>query len=111
MLLCLALLTGGVAGTGQAAVAFTLKPGEISGPIISGSNGVVLLVLDNQKPSDADFAAKRDQIRDQLLEQKQQEVFGLFISSLRDQMEKSGKIKINQEEMKALTRSGSEQGM
>jgi len=26
-------------------------------------------------------------------------------------MEKSGKIKINQEEMKALTRTGSEQGM
>ena len=97
--------------SGQAAVAFTLKPGEISGPIISGSNGVVLSLLDNQKPSDADFAAKRDQIRDQLLEQKQQEVFGLFISSLRGQMEKSGKIKINQEEMKALTRTGSEQGI
>jgi peptidyl-prolyl cis-trans isomerase D len=97
--------------SGQASVAFTLKPGEISGPIISGSNGVVLSVLDTQKPSDADFAAKRDQIRDQLLEQKQQEVFGLFVSSLRDQMEKSGKIKINPEEMKALTRTGSEQGM
>jgi hypothetical protein len=30
---------------------------------------------------------------------------------LRDQMQKSGKIKINQEEMKTLTRSASEEGM
>jgi peptidyl-prolyl cis-trans isomerase D len=96
---------------GPASVAFTMKPGEISGPINSGGSAVVLAILDNQKPSDADFAAKRDQIRDQLLGGKQQELFGLFISSLRDQMEKSGKIKINQEEMKLLSRSASEQGM
>lgn len=97
--------------TGQASVAFTLKPGDISGPINSGANGVVIAVLENQKPDDADYAAKRDQIRDALLQGKQTELFGLFISSLRDQMEKSGKIKINQDEMKQLTRGGGEQGM
>jgi peptidyl-prolyl cis-trans isomerase D len=97
--------------TGQAAVAFTMKPGDISGPITSGANGVVLALLQNDKPSDADYAAKRDQIRDALLQSKQQELFGLFISSLRDQMEKSGKIKINQEEMKALGRTAGEPGM
>ena len=59
--------------SGQAAVAFTMKPGEISGPILSGADGAVLEVLDNQKPSEADFAAKRDEIRDQLLQSKQQE--------------------------------------
>jgi peptidyl-prolyl cis-trans isomerase D len=97
--------------SGQASVAFNMKPGDISGPINSGTNAAVLQVVDVQKPSDADFAAKRDQIRDQLVQTKQQEVFSLFVSNLRDQMEKSGKIKINQEEMKALTRNGSEQGM
>jgi peptidyl-prolyl cis-trans isomerase D len=96
--------------SGQAAVAFTMKAGEISGPIISGTNGVVLSVLDNQKPSEAEFAAKRDQIRDTLLQTKQQELFGLYVSNLRDQMEKTGKIKINQDEMKGLTRAGTEQG-
>jgi peptidyl-prolyl cis-trans isomerase D len=94
--------------TGQAAQAFTMKPGEISGPINSGSNGVVLALLESQQPADTEFAAKRDQIREQLLQNKQQEIFGLFVSNLRDQMEKSGKIKINQEEMKALTHSGEE---
>jgi peptidyl-prolyl cis-trans isomerase D len=97
--------------TGQASVAFTMKPGEISGPINSGSNAVVIEVLENEKPDEAEYAAKRDQIRDQLLQSKQQELFGLFVSNLRDQMEKSGKIKINQEEMRALARTGTEQGM
>jgi peptidyl-prolyl cis-trans isomerase D len=97
--------------TGPAAVAFSMKPGEISGPINSGANGVVIDVTDVQPPSEADFVAKRDQIRDTLLQSKEQELFGLFVTNLREQMEKSGKIKINQEEMKTLTRSESEPGI
>ena len=97
--------------SGQAAVAFTMKPGEISGPISSGANAVVLSVLENQQATDADFTAKRDQIRDQLLLGKQEERFKLFVSSLVDEMTRSGKIRRNEEEIKALNRSGSEQGM
>ena len=97
--------------SGQAAVAFTMKPGEISGPITSGSDAAVLQILENQQPADAEFAAKRDQIRDSLLQGKQQERFGLFVSNLVDEMTKSGKIKRNQEELKALTRAASESGM
>jgi peptidyl-prolyl cis-trans isomerase D len=96
--------------TGPAAVAFSMKPGEISKPINSGANGVVISVVEVQAPTDADFAAKRDQIRDMLMQNKQQEIFELYVTNLRGQMEKSGKIKINQEEMKALTRAGSEPG-
>jgi len=88
-----------------------MKPGEISGPINNGSDAAVLSVLENQQPSDADYAAKRDQIRDQLMQGKQQERFALFVSNLVDQMSKSGKIKRNEEEMKALTRSSTEAGM
>ena len=62
-------------------------------------------------PTDADFTAKRDQIREALFQAKQQELFGLFVTSLREQLEKAGKVKINQDEMKALSRTGSEQGM
>lgn len=88
---------------GQASVAFSMKPGEISGPIDSGNNGVVLSMLEVQAPTDAEFAAKKDQIRDTLLQGKEQELFGLFMTNLRDQMEKAGKIKINQQELKTLT--------
>jgi peptidyl-prolyl cis-trans isomerase D len=96
--------------TGEAAVIFTMKPGDISGPINSGANGVVMSVVEAQAPTEADFVAKRDQIRDGLLQSKEQEIFGLFVTNLREQMEKSGKIKINQEELKTLTRAGSEPG-
>jgi peptidyl-prolyl cis-trans isomerase D len=97
--------------SGAAAVAFTMKPGEISGPVNSGGNGAVLSVLETQQPTDADFGAKRDQIRDSLVQGKQQELFQLFVSNIREQMEKSGKIKINQDEMKLLTKAGGESGM
>jgi peptidyl-prolyl cis-trans isomerase D len=89
---------------GQASVAFSMKPGEISGPVNAGNNGVVLSVLEKQEPTDQDFAAKKDQIRDGLLRAKQQDLFEMFISNLRQQMEKSGKIKINEQEMKNLTK-------
>ena len=96
---------------GSAAVAFSLKPGEISGPITNGTTGAVLSILDRQEPSPQDFAAKKDQIRDSLLQNKQQEMFGLFLTNLRTQLEKAGKIKINQNEMKNLTRAqAQEQG-
>jgi peptidyl-prolyl cis-trans isomerase D len=96
--------------SGEAAVAFTMKPGDISGPINGQGSGAVLSVLEVQKPADGDFAAKKDQLREQLLQGKQQEIFAMFITSLRDQMEKSGKIKINQDELKALIKPGSEPG-
>ena len=90
--------------TGQASVAFSLKPGESSGPITAGANGVVLSLLEKQEPTDQDFAAKKDQIRDGLLRNKQQDLFGMFLSNLRQQMEKTGKIKVNEQEMKNLTK-------
>jgi peptidyl-prolyl cis-trans isomerase D len=90
--------------TGPASVAFTLKPGDISGPLDSGNTGAVLDILEKQQPTDQDFATKKDQIRDSLLQAKQGELFGMFAANLREQMEKSKKIKINQDEMKALTR-------
>jgi peptidyl-prolyl cis-trans isomerase D len=96
---------------GGASVAFTLKAGDISRPINNGNTGAVLAILEKQEPPAGDFAAKRDEIRESLLQNKQQEIFGLFVTNLHDQMEKSGKIKINQEEMKKLSRAqGGEEG-
>ncbi|HTZ84955.1 MAG TPA: peptidyl-prolyl cis-trans isomerase [Candidatus Acidoferrales bacterium] len=97
--------------SGQASVAFNMKPGEISGPIHSGEDGAVLQLVESQAPSETDYAAKRDQIRDALQQQKQQERFGLFVSNLMDQMTKAGKIKRNEEELKDLGRSGNDTGM
>jgi len=91
--------------SGGASVAFSLKVAEISGPVASGNTGVVLSVQERQEPTPQDFEAKKDQIRDGLIQNQQQEMFGLFVSNLRAQMEKAGKIQINADEMKNLTRS------
>jgi peptidyl-prolyl cis-trans isomerase D len=93
---------------GPASAAFSLKPGDISGPIDSGNTGAVLSILDKQAPADSEFASKKDQIRDTLVQNEQSELFGLFMANLRDQMEKSGKIKINEQEMKSLTKQQTE---
>ena len=89
--------------SGSASVAFTMKPGDISGPVSNGTDGAVLKLVDRQEPSAQDFAAKQDEIRDSILLNKQGELFAVFLSNLRDQMQKAGKIKINQDEMKKLT--------
>jgi peptidyl-prolyl cis-trans isomerase D len=94
--------------SGAAAVAFTMKPGDISGPINTGNTGAVLQIQEKQSPSPDEFTQKKDEIRDALLQQKQEELFGVFVSNLRQQLEKAGKIKVNQEELKGLTRTSSE---
>jgi peptidyl-prolyl cis-trans isomerase D len=94
----------------NASAIFSLKPGDISGPITAGSNGVVAQLLDKQSPTDQEFAEKKDQIRQSLLEAKQNEMFGLFVTNLRKDMEKSKRLKINQEEMKNLTRQAGQEG-
>lgn len=89
--------------SGSASVAFTMKPGEISGPIDNGTDGAVLSVLDRQEPSAADFQKQKDQIREQVVQQKRDQMLELFIANLREQLQKSGKIQINQQVLKQLT--------
>jgi peptidyl-prolyl cis-trans isomerase D len=96
--------------SGSANAIFSLNPGEISGPIPAGSNSAVVHLLEKQVPTEQEFAAKKDEIRQSLVEAKQNEMFQLFVSNLRKDMEKSNKIKVNQEEMKNLTRQTSEEG-
>src|SRR5882757_985056 len=96
--------------SGAASSLFTLKTGDISAPITTGANGVVAQLLEKQSPTDQDFSAKKDQIRQTLLDSKQNELFTLFVSNLRKEMEKSNKLKVNQEELKNLTRRGAEEG-
>src|SRR5215469_1424043 len=91
--------------SGPASVVFTMKPGEISGPITAGTNGVVIALLELQAPNEQDFAAKKDEIRDSLLQNKKGELFEMFVSNLRQQMQKAGKIQVNEQELKSLTKA------
>lgn len=95
---------------GAASSLFSLKAGEISGPINTGANGVVAQIVDKKAPTDQDLAAQKDQIRQTLLDAKQNQMFSLFVSNMRKDMEKSKKLKVNQEEIKNLTKRGAEEG-
>ncbi len=94
----------------NATAIFALKPGEISGPITALSNGVVAQLLEKQAPTDQEYAEKKVSIRQSLLEAKQNDLFGLFVSNLRKQMETSHRLKVNQDEMKNLTRQTAQEG-
>jgi peptidyl-prolyl cis-trans isomerase D len=95
--------------SGPLSAAFTLKPGEISGPLSLGIKGAVLEVTDRQEPSltDPQFAQARDGLQEQLTQQKRQEALELFMNNLDSRMEKEGKIKRNKAEIANLTRSRS----
>jgi peptidyl-prolyl cis-trans isomerase D len=94
----------------NASALFSLNPGEISGPITAGGNGVVAQLLEKQAPTDQEYAEKKDQVRQSLLEAKQNDLFGLFVTNLRAEMQKTKRLKINQDEMKNLTRQGGQEG-
>ena len=89
--------------SGPVSLAFSLKPGEISGPIQAGPNGVVLKVLELQQPTDAEIKQDWDRERETLLEQKREEFENLYVENLRSALEKEGKIKINKKEMERVS--------
>ena len=96
--------------SGAASSIFSLKPGDISAPINTGANGVVAQLLEKQAPTDQDYTAKKDQTRQTLLDTKQNEMFSMFVSNVRKEMEKSKKLQINKDEMNNLTRRTGEEG-
>ncbi len=89
--------------SGPAAVAFTMKPGDISTPINTGRDGVVLQLTEKQEPSPADFDKAKEALRENLLQRKREQTMELFASNLRDRLQKEKKIRINDEEWKRLT--------
>jgi peptidyl-prolyl cis-trans isomerase D len=89
--------------SGPAAVAFTMKPGEISAPIQGGQNGIVLKIVESQEPTPEQIKQDWDKSKDALVQQKRDEYEDLYVENLRDRLEKEGKIKINKKEMEHLT--------
>lgn len=98
--------------SGPAQIVFDMKPGEISAPINAGRSGAVVSLLEKQEAPPAQFAASKDRLREELLQKKRNDFLEVFGGNLQKQLEKEGKIKINQQELKRLTTptQGSETG-
>ncbi|MEO8737039.1 MAG: peptidyl-prolyl cis-trans isomerase, partial [Edaphobacter sp.] len=79
--------------SGPGAVAFSLAKGAISAPINAGRVGVVLTVLDKQEPSADDIAKNFEKMREQLLSERQDEIFRVYMGSLMEKYEKGGAVR------------------
>jgi len=96
-----------IPGTALAS-AFTLPPGATSDAISIGTTYVVFKLL-SQTPADAaDFATQKDQIADQLLQQKRDLAFQIYQDNLKQALLRSGKLKINDAVLKQFLAGYSE---
>ena len=89
----------------QGAVAFTLQPGQISGPIYTERSGVVLKLLDKQAPTEAQIQQNMDSTRDKLVQQRRETAFSVFATSLEQRFIQRGLIHYNKKAL-AGTQSG-----
>lgn len=97
--------------SGPASVAFSLEPGQISGPVQTGQNGAVIQLTDKQAPSADEFAKQKDAARDQLIARKRSELLNVYQDSLIARMKKEGKIKYNKDEQQRINNGGLTAGM
>ena len=79
---------------GPASVAFSLAKGAVSGPLNTGQSGIVLQIDDKQEPSPEDIAKNFEQTKEQLLSERQEEVFRVYLGNLTQKFEKAGAIRM-----------------
>lgn len=84
----------------ELAAAFTLAPGQTSDAIAAGTNNIVLRVASHTPPDEASFAQQQNQIREQLLSQKRSLAFEIYRQNLKQQLQRSGQLKINDSALK-----------
>ena len=72
-----------------------LSVGNISGPINAQRTGVVAKLVDKQEPTADEIAKNFDQYKDQILEERRQEAFSVFMSGAMDDYKKNKRIKTN----------------
>lgn len=89
-------LPEGVAISSIAGTLYGLKPGQVAPVAPSGDNQLVYALVSLQQPSDTEFATQKAGITQTLIQQKRAAVFDAYTDALVAQLEKSGKVKIDQ---------------
>ncbi|MGA3032684.1 MAG: peptidylprolyl isomerase [Terracidiphilus sp.] len=74
---------------------FDMNAGAIVGPINTGRTGVVLKIIQKQEPSADEIAKNLDQSRDQLLSERRNEAFSVFMSGVFNDYKKRNLIRMN----------------
>jgi parvulin-like peptidyl-prolyl isomerase len=95
-------------GTGkQIEPAFSMEIGQVSAPANIAGNWLVYKVQAKDTPNPVELAAQHDQIRKELLQQKQDAAYEAFRTSLQDQLKREGKLVIHNDVMTRLTTASS----
>jgi peptidyl-prolyl cis-trans isomerase D len=100
--------TGSIPDLGSAHqldAAFSMPVGQLSAPTQLSGAWVVYKVVAHQPVLPEDLAAQRDQIQQQLLQAKQGAAFDSFRTALEDRLKKEGKLSINDEALKRLSKT------
>jgi peptidyl-prolyl cis-trans isomerase D len=98
--------TGQVPDIGELATAapdlFDLKVGQFSKPINTGHSGIVAKIDDKQEPAADEITKNFDATREQLLSERREQMFSVFVTSLTDRYEKQGGIRMNKKAQTGL---------
>ena len=74
---------------------FNLKTGDVSGPIHAERNGVIAKIVDRQEPTADEIAKNLDHMRDQMLDQRREEAFNVFVTTVANDYKKNKRIQLN----------------
>jgi peptidyl-prolyl cis-trans isomerase D len=74
---------------------FSLNVGQISKPINTGHSGIVAKIVEKQEPTADETAKNFDATREQLLNERREQMFAVFVTALTDRYEKQGGIRMN----------------
>jgi peptidyl-prolyl cis-trans isomerase D len=74
---------------------FELNVGAVSGPIDAERNGVVARLVDKQEPGADEIQKNLDGTRDQILHERQNDAFNVFLSGVMNDYKKHNRIQLN----------------
>jgi peptidyl-prolyl cis-trans isomerase D len=74
---------------------FDMNVGNISGPISTERNGVVVKIVDRQEPSADEIQKNLDATRDEILAERRNEAFSVFMSGVWNDYKKHNLVRMN----------------
>ena len=90
----------GVGSGTQLAAAFTLPEGQTSDAVQVGSNRVVFRVVARTPAAESELASQQEQIAEEVLERKRNLAWEIYEQNLKQQLQASGTLKMNEAAMK-----------
>jgi peptidyl-prolyl cis-trans isomerase D len=74
---------------------FDLANGQVSNAINNGRNGIVVEVTGKQEPDATEITKNLPQAREQIANERREEVFAVYVTNITQQYEKAGRVVLN----------------